>query len=153
MHQDTAFQYEVEGAVRERFWGFFNSNAQNAEGLAGCIVEQLSVLLIGDRPTYSSDIRWHSHEQRERRCTYNHQTVIPVCTFCALICTSIKFNYGKGSITESASSFFFFSSLAAVPAFFTESLTQFAILDLVSKWILGGSDTRWNFNKRLVNTV
>ena len=46
MHQVTAFQYEV-GAVRERFWGFFNSNTQNA-GLAGCIVEQLSVLLIGD---------------------------------------------------------------------------------------------------------
>ena len=34
--------------MHERFWGFFNPKAQNAKGLAECIVEQLSVVLNGD---------------------------------------------------------------------------------------------------------
>jgi hypothetical protein len=35
--------------VHERFWGFFNPQAQNAEGLAEYILEQLNVVLSGDR--------------------------------------------------------------------------------------------------------
>ena len=42
------FRYEVEGSVHKRFWGFFNLKAQNAERLADCIFEQLSVVLNGD---------------------------------------------------------------------------------------------------------
>jgi hypothetical protein len=46
-----------------------------------------------------------------------------------------------------------FSSLAAIPAFFVKSSSQLAVLDSVSKRIPRESNTRWNFNNQVVNSV
>jgi hypothetical protein len=44
----VVFRYENEGTVHERFWGFYNSNSQDAEGLSEYVLEQLGVVLKGD---------------------------------------------------------------------------------------------------------
>lgn len=47
----------------------------------------------------------------------------------------------------------FFSSLHGIPAFFSRSPQCLAVLDSVSKRIPRSSNTRWNFNSRIVSTV
>jgi hypothetical protein len=44
----VVFRYENEGTVHERFWGFYNTNSQDAEGLSEYVLEQLGVVLKSD---------------------------------------------------------------------------------------------------------
>jgi hypothetical protein len=44
----VVFRYENEGTVHERFWGFYNPNSQDAEGLSEYVEEQLGVVLKSD---------------------------------------------------------------------------------------------------------
>jgi hypothetical protein len=47
----------------------------------------------------------------------------------------------------------FFSSLSGIPTFFSRSPQRLSVCDCVSKIIPQGSNTRWNFNSRVENTV
>jgi hypothetical protein len=44
----VVFGCENEGIVHERFWGFYNPNSQDAEGLSEYVLEQLGVVLKDD---------------------------------------------------------------------------------------------------------
>lgn len=47
----------------------------------------------------------------------------------------------------------FFAGLSGIPSFFSRSPQRLAVLDTISNRIPRGSNTRWNFKSRVVNTV
>ena len=42
-------RYMHSNKIFERFWGFFTPHNQNADGLSACILEQLDLILEGNK--------------------------------------------------------------------------------------------------------
>ena len=87
--------------MHERSWKFFNPQAQNAEVLAKCILEQVNIVLNGDSDkliaqTYDRAPVFSGEKGGVHKIIQQTQ----ICTFCALLCASIKFNYRKGTIIK-----------------------------------------------------
>ncbi|XP_077293770.1 zinc finger MYM-type protein 1-like [Arctopsyche grandis] len=152
--QVIVFRYELEGKVYERFWGFFNPISQDAEGLAVCIEEQLKIVLDDDHDkliaqTYDGAAVVSGEKggvQKIIKKSYKNAHFIH--------CYAHQLNV----IIEKAASKntqvrIFFSSLAAIPAYFAKSPSRLAALEGISKRNPQESSTEWNFNSGVVNTV
>jgi hypothetical protein len=153
----VVFRYENEGIVHERFWRFYNPNSQDAEGLSEYelyVLEQLGVVLKGDfgkliAQTYDctavmsgekggvQDIIKEIYKNANFIHCYAHQLNLIM----------------EKAASQNPEVHIFFSSLCGILTFFSQSLQCLSVLDCVSKRIPRGSNTRWNFNSRVINTV
>lgn len=140
--------------MKERFWGFFNPESQDAEALSKVIMEQLQIVLKDNTEkliaqTYDGAavmMGEKSGVQTRVRDTYKFAYFVH--------CYAHQLNL----IMEQAASQnpqvrIFFSSLTGIPTFFPHSPLRLAALDNVSRRIPRGSNTRWNFNSQVLNTV
>jgi hypothetical protein len=78
----------------------------------------------------------------------NHTSIHRLC----ITYTSVKLNYGKGSITESTSSFFF-SVVLLQYLRFSQPPSWLGVLESIFKRIPRGSNNTWNFSNKMVFTV
>lgn len=149
------FRYEFNGTIYERFWGFYNPESQDAEGLSKQILEQLKIVLKDNTgkliaQTYDGAAVMSGARggvQKIVKETYANAHFIH--------CYAHQLNLVMSkSVSTNREVRIFFSSLSGIPAFFSRSSQRLAELEnCMSRRIPRGSDTRWNFNSRVVNTV
>ncbi|XP_077284553.1 uncharacterized protein LOC143910071 [Arctopsyche grandis] len=132
--QAIVFRYVLGGKVFERFWGFFNPENQNAEGLAECITEQLKLVLHDDNEkliaqTYDGAAAMSGESggvQEILKKTYINAHFSN--------CYAHKLNLViEKAASRNPQARIFFSSLAGVSAYFSKSSSRLAVLEEVSK--------------------
>jgi hypothetical protein len=105
----VVFRNENEGTVHERFWGFYNPNSQDAEGLPEYVLEQLGVVFKGDfgkliAQTYDGTAVMSERKVEYKPCLRKHKK----CSFYSLLCASVTFNNRKRSIKKIQKCVFFY---------------------------------------------
>ncbi|XP_042206323.1 zinc finger MYM-type protein 1-like [Homarus americanus] len=148
-------RYVLNEEIFERFWGFFIPENQTADGISKCILEQLDIILQGNRQKLIAQTFDGANVMKGKKggvqakikAVYNNAHFIH--------CYAHQLNLimrNAASITRDSR--IFFSNVLAIPTFFSRSPQRVSILNKhMNVSIPRPSSTRWNFNIRTVNKV
>lgn len=149
------FRYELDGIIHERFWGFFNPENVNAEGISSCILNEIDKVLKNDPSKLIAQTYDGAHVMKGEQGGVQHkiQQVYPNAHY--IYCYAHQINLVMKHVSASIKSArLFFANLSGIAAFFSKSPQRLATLDkFVDRSIPSSSSTRWIFNIRSVNTV
>lgn len=150
------FRYILsDGTPVERFWGFFNPSGHDAKSLSECIKYNLKEITDNNDKLISQSYDGAAAAisgqlfgaQKLIRDEYKHAHFVH--------CYAHKLNLILcKATTQNRDVRFFFSNLTDVTNFFSNSPQRVAILDeIVNRRIPQSSNTKWNFQSSIVNTV
>lgn len=149
------FRYELDGIIYERFWGFFNPENVNAQGISSCILNEIDKVLKNDPSKLIAQTYDGANVMKGEQggVQYKIQQVYPNAHY--IHCYAHQLNLVMKHVSSSVKSArLFFANLSGIAAFFSKSPQRLAALDeFVNRRIPRPSSTRWNFNIRTVNTV
>lgn len=149
------FRYELNGKIFERFWGFSNPESQDAEGLFQCILKQLEPILKDCPDKLIGQTYDGAAVMRGQVGGVNVKIKELYKNAHFIYCYAHQLN----KLLEQAASRIpsvriFFGNLSGISAFFSRSPDRTAALsDVSNKHIPRPSQTRWNFNSRIVQSV
>ena len=148
-------RYVLNGKIFERFWGFFTPENQTADGLSRCILEQLDVVLQGDRQKLVAQTFDGANVMKGKKGGVQAKIKAIYHNAHFIHCYAHQLNLiMKHAASITRDSRIFFSNILSVPAFFSRSPQRLSILTKhMSTSIPRPSSTRWNFNIRTVNKV
>ena len=149
----VVFRYECSGNVYERFWGFLNPDGQDAAAISECILDQIKPLIPTDKLIAQSYDGAAVMSGKTNGVQAKVKLVYPHARF--IHCYAHQLNLiMKQSASRNKSARVFFANLSAIPAFFSNAPARLNVLDaVVARRIPSSSNTRWNFNSRMVNVV
>jgi hypothetical protein len=144
----VTFRYDSGGTVHERFGGFYNPSSQDAEGLSQYVV------LKGDfgkliAQTYDGTAVMSGEKggvQTMIKETYKNAYFIH--------CYAHQLNLMmEKAASQNPEVCIFVSIQSGIPTFFSRSPQRLCVPDCLCKRVPQGSNTRRNFNSRVINTV
>ena len=148
-------RYVLKGEIFERFWGFFNLENQTADGISKRILEQLDIILYGNRLKLVAQTFDGANVMKGKKAGVQAKIKAVYSNAHFIHCYAHQLNLimkNAASITRNAR--IFFSNILAIPTFFSRSPQRVSILKKhMNVTIPRPSATRWNFNIRTVNKV
>jgi hypothetical protein len=141
--------------VHERFWGFFNPESQDAEGIANLIINELEKIIPGEPMKLVSQgydgaavmSGGRNGVQMKVKETYTNAHYVH--------CKAHQLNLViQRACSRTDSSRTFFSNLNGIPAFFARSPKRQGSMDkIIQRRIPTPSMVRWNYFSRTVSVV
>lgn len=148
------FRYLFNNQIREQFWGFFNPESTDAEGISKVLLKELAKVipndfskLIGQTFDGASVMRGNNKGVKVKiQDVYRNAHFVH--------CYAHQLNLILKSSSKSKNVARFFGQITAIANYFTRSPNRIKILgDFMKTKIASSSNTRWNFSSRAVSTI
>src|SRR5215469_14427780 len=148
-------RYMVSENIVERFWGFFTPENQTADGLSKCILNQLDIILDGNREKLIAQTFDCTSVMKGKKGGVQAKIKLVHNNAHFVHCYAHQLNLiMKNAASITRGSRIFFANLSGIAAFFSRSALRLSVLNKhMTSRIPRPSSTRWNFQSRTVNSV
>lgn len=148
-------RYMVSEEIVERFWVFFTPENQTADGLSKCILDQLDIILDGNREKLIAQTFDGASVMKGKKGGVQAKIKLVYNNAHFVHCYAHQLNLiMKNAASITRGSRIFFANLSGIAAFFSRSPLRLSILNKhMTSRIPRPSTTRWNFQVRTVNSV
>lgn len=148
-------RYLLKGRIVERFWGYFNPESTNAEGLSKCLMEQLEIIVGPDKTKLISQTYDGASVMKGIRggVQVKVRDVYSYAWYTHCYAHQLNLILSKAGRATSGSRVFF-TNIDGIPSFFSQSPCRLLVAnEHLNARVPRPSGTRWNFHERTVSVI